>query len=75
MAEEMLRSLKAWPLLDGFRGRPVADVAAAAAAIESLSRAALALGPQAREIEVNPLQVRASGEGAAALDALIVGAP
>ena len=75
MAEEMLRSLKAWPLLDGFRARPVADVAAAAAAIEALSRAALALGPQAREIEVNPLQVRASGHGAAALDALIVGAP
>ena len=75
MADDMLRSLKAWPLLDGFRGRPVADVAAAAAAIESLSRAALALGPQAREIEVNPLQVRASGQGAAALDALIVGAP
>lgn len=75
MADEMLRSLKAWPLLDGFRARPVADVGAAAAAIESLSRAALALGPQAREIEVNPLQVRASGQGAAALDALIVGAP
>lgn len=75
MADDMLRSLKAWPLLDGFRGRPVADVAAAAAAIESLSRAALALGPQASEIEVNPLLVRAVGEGAAALDALIVTAP
>lgn len=75
MADDMLRSLKAWPLLDGFRGRPVADVAAAAAAIESLSRAALALGPQASEIEINPLLVRAVGEGAAALDALIVTAP
>ena len=72
MAGEMLRALKSWPLLDGFRGRPLADVAAACDAIAALSSAALALGPQAAEIEINPLQVRARGQGAVALDALLL---
>ncbi|MGJ7544565.1 acetate--CoA ligase family protein [Variovorax sp. LT1R16] len=72
MVGDMLRSLKAWPLLDGFRGRPVADVEAACAAIAALSDAATALGAQAQEIEINPLQVRARGAGAVALDALVL---
>jgi len=73
LAGEMLKGLKAWPLLDGFRGRPVADVPAASRAVASLSAAALALGPHAAEIEINPLHVRA--DGAAALDALILFKP
>ncbi|MBK0393706.1 acetate--CoA ligase family protein [Ramlibacter algicola] len=72
MAGEMLRALKAWPLLDGFRCRPVADVDAACKAVAALSSAALALGPRAGEIEINPLQVRRQGEGAVALDALVL---
>jgi acetate---CoA ligase (ADP-forming) len=72
MAGEMLRELKAWPLLDGFRGRPLADVGAACTAVAALSSAALALGPRAGEIEINPLQVRRQGEGAVALDALVL---
>jgi hypothetical protein len=72
MADEMLRALKAWPLLDGFRGRPQADVVAACNVIAALSAAALALGPQAAEIEINPLQVSALGQGAVALDALLL---
>ena len=72
LAGDMLRKLKAWPLLDGFRGRPLGDVEAACAAIAALSDAARALGSQAQEIEINPLQVRARGAGAAALDALVV---
>lgn len=72
MAAAMLRELKAWPLLDGFRGRPQADVDAACRAIAALSSAALALGPRAKEIEINPLQVRKQGEGAVALDALVL---
>jgi hypothetical protein len=42
MAADMLRELKVWPLLDGFRGRPVADVAAACTAIAALCNAAAA---------------------------------
>lgn len=72
MVQAMLRELRAWPLLDGFRGRPLADVAGACEGIAALSRAQAALGPQVREIEINPLQVRAQGQGAFALDALVV---
>jgi len=68
----MLRSLKAYPLLDGFRGKPKADVAAAEKAIAALSRACLALAPAAQEIEVNPLQVKEAGAGAVAIDALLL---
>ena len=70
MAADMLRELKVWPLLDGFRGRPVADVASACTAIAALCNAATALGPMATEIEINPLQVGSTG--ALALDALVL---
>jgi acyl-CoA synthetase (NDP forming) len=75
MAADMLRELKAWPLLDGFRGRPLADVESACASVAALSDAAAALGAQAQEIEINPLQVRARGQGAVALDALVLVRP
>lgn len=72
-ARDMLDELKAFPLLDGFRGRPKADVDAACKAIAALSDASARLGSEADEIEVNPLQVKAVGEGAAAVDALLLG--
>lgn len=75
MALDMLRELKSWPLLDGFRGRPLADVDSACANMAALSDASAALGPQAQEIEINPLQVRAQGHGAVALDALVLVRP
>jgi acyl-CoA synthetase (NDP forming) len=71
-AEAMLRRLRGFPLLDGYRGRPCADAAAAAEAAAALSRAALALGEAAVEVEVNPLLVRPAGMGAVAADALVV---
>jgi acyl-CoA synthetase (NDP forming) len=71
-ALEMLRSLKSFPLLDGARGRPKADVQAAAAAIAALSRFAAAHADTVAEIDVNPLLVQDAGRGAFALDALLV---
>ncbi|MCG5258989.1 CoA-binding protein [Cupriavidus gilardii] len=71
-AEQMLRELRAFPLLDGFRGRPLCDVPAACAAIAAFSDAVLALGEAADEVEINPLLVRERGQGVAMLDALIV---
>lgn len=75
ISREMLNEMKAFPLLDGFRGMPKADVDAACAAIAALSRAAQRLAPSVRQIEINPLQVRERGAGVAVLDALILGAP
>lgn len=71
-ATEMLRSLKAFPLLDGARGRPKADVQAAAQAIAALSRFAVRHAQSVAEIDINPLMVLDQGRGAYALDALLV---
>jgi acetate---CoA ligase (ADP-forming) len=71
-AEEMLRGLKGFGLLDGYRGAPKADVAAAATAIAALGYAVLAGGDRLREVEVNPLLVMPQGKGAVAVDALVL---
>jgi hypothetical protein len=72
MAMEMLRSLKAFAVLDGARGRPHADTAAAARAIAALSRFAAAHARTISEIDINPLLLMPEGQGVVALDALLV---
>ncbi|MFD4240936.1 acetate--CoA ligase family protein [Streptomyces sp. NPDC058525] len=72
-AEVLLRGLRSAALLDGVRGRPAVDVAAAAAVIERITTVAAA-HPEIAELEVNPLLVRP--DGALALDArAVLGAP
>ncbi|RKK00748.1 acetate--CoA ligase family protein, partial [Teichococcus wenyumeiae] len=71
-AMEMLRSLKAFPVLDGARGRPRADLPAAARAIAALARFAAAHAGEVAEIDINPLLLLPEGQGAVALDALLV---
>ena len=62
-----MRGLRLWPLLDGFRGRPRADVAAVAAMAVRLG--ALMAQGGFEEIEINPVLV--GEQGAVAVDALI----
>src|SRR6201999_3040849 len=57
-AEALLRRLRIWPLLQGFRGRPALDVAAAAQALARLSELAADLGARLSEFDINPLMVR-----------------
>lgn len=66
-AAALLRRLRSWPLLAGFRGSPPVDVAVAASAIAALSAAAVELGEDLDELEVNPLVVSATGAVAADL--------
>ncbi|MFG2294395.1 acetate--CoA ligase family protein [Streptomyces sp. NPDC048603] len=68
-AADLLRGLRAGALLDGVRGRPAVDVAAAADVIERITEVAAA-HPEISELEVNPLLVRP--DGALALDARAV---
>lgn len=70
-ARGMLGRLKAWPLLDGFRGAPPADVDGAVGAMVALSEAVLAAGGDVSEIEINPLIVRPAGHGVVAVDGLV----
>jgi hypothetical protein len=71
-ATAMLKSLKAFAVLDGARGRRRTDLVAAARAIAALSRFAVAHADTVSEIDINPLLLKAEGEGAVALDALLV---
>lgn len=57
-AEALIRSLRAAPILDGVRGRPSLDVAAAARAAAALSRVS---APWLAELEINPLLVLPDG--------------
>ena len=59
--ERLLRSLKAAPLLTGFRGRPALDITAAVEAITAIGRLAEAWGPALTELEINPLVVSEAG--------------
>ena len=70
-AQSMLRSLAAWPILAGARGRPRADVDAACHAIVLLSRFAATNAAVLESIDVNPLRVFPIGQGAVMLDALV----
>ncbi|MCG8442434.1 MAG: acetate--CoA ligase family protein, partial [Caulobacterales bacterium] len=64
----MLSELRGEALLDGFRGAPAVDRAAAAETIVAVGEAALALGPDLISLEVNPLL--AAGTRIEALDGL-----
>ena len=66
-AAGLLRRLRGAPLLDGHRGRPPADVDAAATAIAALSAYAARLGGDLDELEINPLLVHDRGVTAADL--------
>jgi hypothetical protein len=65
---EAAQRLRLWPLLDGYRGRPRADMAAVADIAVRLGQLLLA-DESLEEIEINPVLVRQSG--AVAVDALI----
>jgi acyl-CoA synthetase (NDP forming) len=66
-----LHLLKSAALLRGFRGSPALDVTAVA---EIISRVAdvLRAEPSIREIDLNPVIAYPAGDGAVALDALVV---
>ena len=67
-ARHMLGQLRLFPLLNGFRGMPRADVDAAVDAIVRFSWLLQDFGAHLSELDVNPLLVGAAGEGVTALD-------
>ena len=68
----MAQELKIWPLLDGFRGRPRADVEALVSAIVAFSRMASQLGAKLVEAEINPIFVLPTGQGVRAADGVAI---
>jgi len=71
-ARDMIAELKSAILLQGFRGRPKADVEALVGAIMSFSNMIEQLGEQLSEAEINPLFVLPQGSGVRAADGVVV---
>lgn len=71
-AMAMVRQLKTWPLLDGYRGRPKADVPALIQAIVAFSALADHWRDRLLTAEINPLFVLPLGQGVRSADAVAV---
>jgi acyl-CoA synthetase (NDP forming) len=71
VAEQMIRAIRAAPLLLGARGRPVADIPALARLLSRLSVFAAQAGPRLRAIDLNPVFAMPAGAGALVADAVI----
>ena len=71
-ARDMLADLRGRALLDGVRGRPPADLDALVEVVLRVQRMVVELGDELAELDVNPLMVLPRGQGAVALDALVV---
>jgi len=68
--DRMLERLKSLPMLLGYRGRPVGDVAALKQTLLRLS-ALIEDFPEIEQMEINPLIVLAEGQGCVAVDARV----
>jgi len=68
---ETLGKLKCSPLFDGFRGKPRADLSAAADAILAIASFVEDDPAAIEELDVNPLMLLAEGQGVVVADALL----
>ncbi len=73
-AFNMIHSIRAAKVFEGFRGEPPADTDAIAVCLERLSQLVTDF-PEIAELDINPLIVHAQGKGAHVADARIVLAP
>ena len=70
-ARRMIREIKGYKLLDGFRGRPKVDIEALERAIVNLSDMATN-HPEIKEMDINPLLVHPIGAGLTVVDCRII---
>jgi len=70
-AARMIEQVKGLAVIRGYRGLPRGDTAALARAVAAFSQLAH-LEPRVAEAEINPLLVRAEGQGVVAVDGLLV---
>lgn len=71
-ALEMLKSLKSFRLLNGYRGNPPCDIDALCDIIVNISQYAAENKNVLKELDINPLFVYPKGQGVGVADALIV---
>ncbi len=69
-ARRMIKSIKGYEMLTGFRGKPVADLEALEKLLVGLSQMVMN-HPQIKEMDINPLFVHEAGKGATVADIII----
>jgi len=70
-ARRMVRQIKGYKLLQGFRGRPKGDIETIEKCLVGLSNMAIN-HPEIVELDINPLLVHAEGQGATAADCRMI---
>jgi acetate---CoA ligase (ADP-forming) len=70
-AERMVHQIRAFKVLDGFRGNPPSDIDGIVDALLRLS-AMVCNHPEIAELDVNPLIVHAKGQGCSVADSRIL---
>jgi len=70
-ARRMVRQIKGYKLLQGFRGRPKGDIEQIEKCLVGLSNLAIN-HPEIAELDINPLLVHAEGQGATAADCRMI---
>ena len=71
-ARAMIAEVKGARLLQGFRGRLAADLAALEDTLVRVSYLAMHIERHLAELDINPLMVLPSGQGVKAVDSLVV---
>jgi acetate---CoA ligase (ADP-forming) len=72
-ARSLIRGLRAYRLLTGFRGAPPADIDALLDLIVTVSDLAVALDGQIQSLDLNPVIVLPAGRGVRIVDAALIG--
>jgi acetyltransferase len=68
----MVSEVRGARLLQGFRGRPAADIEALVDTLVKVSHLAVHLEGTLVELDINPLMVLPAGQGVKAVDALVL---
>lgn len=73
VAENMVKSIKSYSLLQGARGAKPSDIDALVDTLVKVSQLCIEHSEEIHEFEINPLIVHEEGNGTTAVDALIIG--
>ena len=70
-AKALLQRVRAWQLLQGYRGKPSLDIAAVISTLVTFSEMVASLNDRFDQAEINPLLVFEQGQGVVAVDAVM----
>jgi acyl-CoA synthetase (NDP forming) len=70
-AKRMIKNIRAFPILNGYRGKPKADIGAIVECLQNCCKLFME-NPRIEEIDLNPIIVFEQGKGIMVVDAIII---